>query len=161
MKAFIICVIVVLVFAACTKTDIQPASKITSANSTDNLSVIKTHTNYITAHLWKYQGWYFHYVDQQHKGDPQYIRGALDNLVDLNINRYRFRKNGTYIETQGQYRFPGTWYFTDSTATLFVLKHDDGLRDNDILIFVDNNHFNYITFTHYHNTIYTELIRVP
>ncbi|MBV9961690.1 MAG: hypothetical protein JO072_05530 [Parafilimonas sp.] len=103
-------------------------------------------------------GLVFPNIDQQHKGDPQYIRGASNNLVDLNINRYRFKKNGTYVETQGKYNFPGTWYFTDSTATLFVLKHDDGITDNDILIFVDNAHFNYITFTHYHNTIYSELI---
>jgi hypothetical protein len=147
----------IILFAACTKPDVKPSTNALTASAQDNV-VIKTRTNYITAHPWKYQGWYFHYVDQQHKGDPQYIRGASNNLVGLDINRFLFKKDGTYMETQGQYRFPGTWYFTDSTATLFVLKDGNGLRHNDSLIITDNTHFNFIEFTHYHNTIYTELI---
>lgn len=50
---------VVLFFAACTKTDIQPSNKVAADKTVDNLSAVQMRTNYITAHVWKYQGWYF------------------------------------------------------------------------------------------------------
>jgi hypothetical protein len=122
MKASIVTFIILsFVIFACTKTDMQPpVTGGTSSSETDLLLQVKSSTALITGHTWMYKGYYFHYINQAHKGDPQYVRGSSNNLVALDDTRITFKKNGTFLETDGGYNYPGTWQFTNNADTAFV-----------------------------------------
>ena len=109
-------------FSACTKTDVKPSSNSTYQQIHKIILLLKTRSNYITSHPWIYQGWYFHYVDQQHKGDPQYVRGASNNLLTLILTNIFLKRTELLWNTMGYIPFPGHMEFSDSTASLFVLK---------------------------------------
>jgi hypothetical protein len=96
------------------KQKLSPAT--VSTSSQDDATVVKTRSNILVSHPWMYQGFYFHYVDKQHKGDPEYVRGASNNDINLDETRFTFRSNGTFVELDGGYRYPGTWNFTDNTG---------------------------------------------
>ncbi|HEY2726493.1 MAG TPA: hypothetical protein VGI61_04935, partial [Parafilimonas sp.] len=152
----ILCMAIIVVLAACTKTNVKPETNAISASSTDN-SIVKTRSAYLTAHPWRYQGFYFHYVDQQHKGDPQYVRGAGNNILNLDATKYLFKKNGSFVEFDGGYTYPGTWKFTDNTASLLILDYTYW-KDNDSVLVLNNTACNYTEPMGYHDKSYTELI---
>lgn len=155
MKTLLIACAVLIIFAACTKNDIKPESSAVTSNSED--FSVKTRSAFLIAHPWKYKGFYFHYIDQQHKGDPQYERGTPNNLVDLDATRFIFRKNGTFVEHDGGYTYPGTWKFTDNTASLLVLDFTYW-KDNDSILVLSDKHWNYTQPMGYHSKSYSELI---
>jgi hypothetical protein len=154
---FIFCMAVIAGLAACTKTDVRPETNLVSASSTDNSSILKARSAFLVAHPWRYQGFYFHYIDQQHKGDPQYVRGASNNILNLDATKYLFKKNGSFVEFDGGYTYPGTWKFTDNTASLLVLDYTYW-KDNDSVLVLNNNTCSYTQPMGYHAKSYTELI---
>ena len=153
----VVCVVMGLLFAACTKTEMKPETNIVSASSNDNISIVRKRSNLLISHSWMYQGFYFHYIDKQHKGDPQYVRGASNNVINLNDTKYIFSKNGTFVEYDGGYTYPGTWKFTDTTASLLILDYQYW-KDNDSIQVLNNSHCNYTAPMGYHSKSYTELI---
>lgn len=157
-------IIISLVIFACTKTDMQqPATGNTNASETDLLLRTKSRTTLITAHTWMYKGYYFHYIDQAHKGDPQYIRGSSSNIIDLDGTRITFRKNGTFLETENGYNYPGTWQFTDNADTAFIMVYSWGTNKNSIITLNDKK----LSYKHpigsysHNNFAYSELIPAP
>jgi hypothetical protein len=157
MRIFNVCIAIVLLFVTCTKTDIKPVNSALSANTTTDVSIVKTRSGFLISHPWIYQGYYFHYVDRQHKGDPQYVRGASNNILDLDATKYIFKKNGTFVEYDGGYTYPGKWKFSDNTASLLILDYQYW-KDNDSILVLNNNHCNYTAPLAYHDKIFTELI---
>jgi len=149
-----------IAFSACTKTDVKPAGNVVSAASQDALSVRTKRSALLTAHPWIYQGFYFNYVDQNNKGDVQYERGGTNNVIDLDQTVFTFRQNGTFLEIDGGYRYPGTWHFTDNTATVLILDFTYWTDDCSIVTFT-NNHLNYTQPLGYHSKSFTELIPSP
>jgi hypothetical protein len=89
-----------------------------------------------------YKGYYFHYIDQTHKGEPQYVRGSNNNVINLDDTRIKFRKNGTFLETDGGYNYPGTWQFTDNADTAFTMTYSWGTNRNSIIT-LNNNKLSY------------------
>jgi hypothetical protein len=162
MKTSIVSLIVICVMiSACTKTEVQqPVTGNTNVSETD---LVKTRTALITAHTWMYQGYYFHYIDQAHKGDPQYVRGSSNNLVDLDGTRIKFRKNGTFLETENGYNYPGTWQFTDNADTAFVMVYSWGTNKNSVIT-LNNRKLSYkhpIGSYSHNNFAYSEFIPAP
>lgn len=107
-----------------------------------------------------YKSYYLHYIDQAHKGDAQYIRGSNNNLIDLDDTHFTFRKNGTFLELENGYRYPGTWQFTDAADTVLVMNYSYGTNVNTILTF-NANHLYYkkpIGSYSHNNFSYTELV---
>ena len=154
---FFLCMAVIAGLAACTKSDVKPGTNSISASSADNSSILKTRFAFLVAHPWRYQGFYFHYVDAQHKGDPQYVRGASNNILDLDATKYLFKKNGSFVEFDGGYTYPGTWKFADNTASLLILDYTYW-KDNDSVLVLNNNTCNYTSPMGYHAKSFTELI---
>jgi hypothetical protein len=154
---FIVCATTGLLLAACTKTEMKPETSIVSAGAADNVSIIKKRSNLLVSHSWIYQGFYFHYLDKQHKGDPQYVRGVSNNVINLDNTKYIFSKNGTFVEYDGGYTYPGTWKFTDTTASLLILDYQYW-KDNDSILVLNNSHCNYTAPMGYHSKSFTELI---
>jgi hypothetical protein len=144
MKTLLISFIVIsLVIFSCTKTGMQPpVTNSTSASETDLSLQAKSRTTLITAHTWMYKGYYFHYIDQTHKGEPQYVRGSNNNVINLDDTRIKFRKNGTFLETDGGYDYPGTWQFTDNADTAFTMTYSWGTNRNSIIT-LNNNKLSY------------------
>jgi hypothetical protein len=161
MKTALVSFIVIsLVIFACTKTGIQqPVTGSTNASETD-LLLAKSRTALIIAHTWMYQGYYFHYIDQKHKGDPQYVRGSNNNIIDLDDDRITFEKNGSFLETEGGYNYPGTWQFTDNADTAFTMAYSWGTNRNSIIT-LNNKKLSYkhpIGSYSHNNFAYSELI---
>ncbi len=160
MKTLLVTFIMVTLAFACTKTDMQqPVTGTTNSSETDLLRA-KNRTGLITAHTWMYQGYYFHYIDQAHKGDPQYVRGSSNNLVALDDTRITFKKNGTFLEKDGGYDYPGTWQFTDNADTAFITVYSFGMNRNSIIA-LNKNKFSYkhpIGSYSHNNFAYSELI---
>jgi hypothetical protein len=154
-KLFLLLIIGVVIFSSCQKTQVKPSS--TSTNSQENATVVKTRSAILVSHPWMYQGFYFHYVDKQHKGDPEYVRGAKNNAIDLDATRFTFRSNGTFVELDGGYRYPGTWNFTDNTATVMVMHYSWGDDDCTFVNF-SSNHLNFTQPMGYNSLSFTELI---
>lgn len=157
MKTLLVMCAVIGLFAACSKTEIKPGTNVFSSSSEDNLSIVKKRSTFLVSHPWIYQGLYFHYIDQQHKGDPQYVRGASNNVIDLDDTKYIFKKNGTFVEYDGGYTYPGTWNFSDKTASLLILDYQYW-KDNDSILVLNNSRCNYTAPIGYHSKSYTELI---
>jgi len=154
-KLFLLLSVGIIIFSSCQKTEIKPAT--VSASSQDEASVVKTRSNILVSHPWMYQGFYFHYVDKQHKGDPEYVRGASNNAINLDATRFTFRSNGTFVELDGGYRYPGTWNFTDNTATVMVMHYSWGDDDCTFVNF-NSNHLNFTQPMGYNSLSFTELI---
>ncbi len=162
MKTSLVTFIVISLFIfACTKTDVQqPLAGNTNSSETDLLFQSKSRTTLITAHTWMYEGYYFHYIDQAHKGDPQYVRGSNNNIVALDDTRITFKKNGTFLETEGGYNYPGTWQFTDEKDTALVMAYSFGTNKNSIIT-LNNKKLSYkhpIGSYSHNNFAYSELI---
>lgn len=159
--SFIGFIIISITIFACTKTSMQqPAANNANASETDLLLQAKSRTTLITAHTWMYQGYYFHYIDQMHKGDPQYMRGSSNNIINLDDDRITFKKNGSFLETEGGYNYPGTWQFTDNADTAFVMTYSWGANKNSIIT-LNNKKLNYkhsIGSYSHNNFAYSELI---
>ena len=152
------CMALGLFFAGCTKTETRPETGSVSAGSDDNISVVKKRSTFLMLHPWIYQGFYFHYVDKQHKGDPEYVRGASNNnVINLDNTKYVFKNDGTFVEYDGGYTYPGTWKFSDTTASLLILDYQSWTDDDSILV-LNNNHCNYTGHLGYHSKSYTELV---
>ena len=163
MKTSLITFIVVsVVILACTKTDMQqPVTGGTNSSETDLSLQAKSRTALITAHTWMYQGYYFHYIDQAHKGDPQYIRGSSNNLVPLDDTRITYKKDGTFLETDGGYDYPGTWQFTDNADTAFKMVYNFGTNNSNSIITLNNKKLSYkhtIGSYSHNNFAYSELV---
>jgi hypothetical protein len=97
-----------LFILSCNKSDLQsPAVLNTSSSSeaTSSAQVINK-SNVLTAHPWMYKGFYLHYTDQHHKGDPQYIRGGSNNIINLDDSHITYKKDGTFVELDGEIAFP-------------------------------------------------------
>ena len=144
------------IFAGCTKADIQPANSV-SAGSQEDLTILKERSALLVAHPWMYQEFDFHYIDQHHRGDIQYIRGGTGNAINLDDTRITFRSDGRCLELDGGYRYHGTWRFSDKTATLLIVDFTNWVDDDSILI-LNNNHLKYTQPMGYHDKSYTELI---
>ena len=162
MKTSLITFIVVsVVIFACTKTDMQqPVAGGVNSSETDLSIQAKSRTALITAHTWMYQGYYFHYIDQAHKGDPQYIRGSSNNLVPLDNTRITFKTNGTFLDTDGEFNYPGTWQFTDAADTAFVMVYSFGTNNKNSIITLNNKKLSYkhpIGSYSHNNFAYSEL----
>ncbi len=158
-KAFAIAAIACLF--ACTKTNVQAPAATAALSPETNLSAPqKSRTALLTAHPWMYQGYYFHYTDQQHKGDPEYVRGSSTNILDLDDTRFNFRKNGTFLEISGGYRYPGTWQFTNAADTVLVMAYSYGTNVNTIVTLTSNQlYYTKPIGSYSHNNFaYTELI---
>lgn len=156
MKMLSIVCMAVLLFAGCTKTEIKPETGFASA-STENNSIVNKRSDFLVSHPWMYEELYFHYVNKHQKGDPQYVRGASGNVINLDDTRYVFKKNGTFVEHDGGYTYPGTWKFTDNTASLLILDYTYW-TDNDSILLLKNDECNYTAPMGYRSKSYTELI---
>ena len=156
MKKLLMWGMVVVFFAACTKTDINPGTRIISASSQD-LASVKKRSAFLLSHQWVYNGFYFHYVNQKHKGNPQYVRGASNNILNLDNTEFTFSNNGTFVEVDGGYTYPGKWWFSDSTASLLVMDYQYW-TDRDSIRILNDLQFNYTQPLGYHDKTYTELI---
>lgn len=99
----------IIFIVACTKSDIQP-SPISLQATSEDASIVKNSIAVLTAHPWMYRGFYFHYVNKNAKGDPEYIRGGNNNAINLDGTRITFKKNGHFVEIDGGYTYPGTWH---------------------------------------------------
>jgi LPXTG-site transpeptidase (sortase) family protein len=159
--SLVISIVISTIIFSCTKTDVQqPVNGNINASETD-LSVQASRTAVITGHTWMYQAYYFHYIDQAHKGDAQYIRGSSNNLVPLDGTRITYKTNGTFLETDQGYNYPGTWQFTDNADTAFKMVYNYGTTDNNSIITLNNNTLSYKhpigSYTH-NNFAYSELI---
>ncbi len=159
--SLVIFITISMVIFACTKTDMQqPLTGNANSSENDLLLQAKSKTALITAHTWMYQGYYFHYIDQAHKGDPQYVRGSSNNLVALDDTRITFKNNGTFLEKDGGYDYPGTWQFTDKADTAFVMVYSFGTNKNSIIT-LNNQKLSYkhaIGSYSHNNFAYSELI---
>ncbi len=160
MKKLLTLFVVVLCIVGCTKMETNPGTGILSAGSEAGVNVVKSRSAFLVSHPWKYQSYYFHYADQQHKGDPQYVRGATNNILDLDSTLYIFKKNGTFVEYDGGYKYPGTWTFSDNTASLLILDYTYW-TDKDSVLVLNNSLCNYTQPLGYHDKTYTELIQAP
>jgi len=129
---------------ACNKSDVQAPGAINTSLSSEAISsaLVSSKITALTAHPWMYQGYYFQYIDLQHKGDPQYVRGSNNNIINLDDTRITYRKNGTFLEVDGGYNYPGTWKFTDAADTSLVMAYSWG-TDVNTVITLNNNHLNY------------------
>lgn len=158
MKSVFILCMALIIYAACTKNGVKPGAAVSA--SSEDMSVIKTRSANLVSHPWKYNAYYIFYHDQQHKGDPQYIRGNSNNIIDMNLWKFIFRKNGTFVELRDDGGpDPGTWHFTDNTASLLVLEYSH-VTNNDSILILNNNHLNYTQPAGYQNMSknYSELI---
>jgi len=157
MKIFItVSAVLGILISACTKTDIDP-SKAVAGSSIDEATILKTRSSLLVAHPWMYQEYDFHYVDQHHRGDIQYLRGGTNNVIDLDETRITFRKDGTCVELDGGFKYHGTWHFSDNTATLLIVDFTNWVDEDSILV-LNNNHLKYTEPMGYHDKSYTELI---
>ncbi len=154
----------VILLSACTKTSLHSTAAHNPASSSeiDLDNQVKTRTALLTAHIWMYQGYYFHYIDQAHKGDPQYVRGNSSNLVQLDETRITYKKNGTFLEIDGKYQYPGTWKFTDNADTLFTMVYENSLvTDKNTIVKLTGKMLNYTrpigSYSH-NNFAYSELV---
>ena len=153
---FVLC-FSILIFSACQKSNVQPSENAVSTTSQDDATVVKTRASILVSHPWMYQGFYFHYVDKQHKGDPEYVRGANNNDINLDATRITFRINGTFVELDGGYRYPGTWNFTDNTAAAMIMHYSWG-DDECTFTNITSNHLNFTQPMGYNSLSFTELI---
>lgn len=157
MKTLFYFLCIGIILTSCTKTDVAPAKNSVSSSNESDASVLRIRSALLTAHPWMYQGFYFHYVDNNNKGDVQYERGGTHNIINLDATRFLFRSNGTFIELDGGYRYPGNWHFTDKTATVLVMNYTNWTDDCTIITFT-NNHLNYTQPMGYGDKSFTELI---
>lgn len=162
MKTLFVFFAAIILIAACTKSDFQsPANNSVSASETALATQVQNRSALITAHTWMYKSFYFHYTDQSHKGDPQYVRGSSNNLVPLDDTRITFKSNGTFLETENGYSYPGIWQFTNSADTTFKMVFNYGTTDVNTIVKLNNTQLNYTmpigSYSH-HNFAYTELI---
>jgi len=142
--------------ASCTKTNVAPLDSV-EATSQNDVSILKTRSAISIAHPWEYQAFYFHYVDKNNKGDVQYERGGSNNALNLDATRYYFKADGTFVEFDGGYQYPGKWHFTDNTATALFLDYTYWTENCTIINF-NTNHLNYTEPMGYHNLSFTALI---
>jgi hypothetical protein len=161
-KLFALAIIGSLFVLACNKSDLQsPTMTNTSLSSqTASSALVTSPTTLLTAHSWMYQGFYFHYLDQQHKGDPQYVRGATNNILNLDGTRITYKTNGTFVELDGGFTYPGTWKFTNAADTALSMAYSWGTDVNSIIT-LNTNQLSYKkAIGHYShgNFAYTELI---
>ena len=146
-----------IIFCACNKTSITPSDSAAFAASGDQSTSGNRFTTLLTAHPWMYNSLYFHYVDANNKGDAEYVRGASNNLLDLDDTRFVFKKDGSFTEYEAGYKYPGTWKFTNDTTAIFTLNYSYGQTDNTVVTF-NKDHLIYTHLSGYHNNVYTELI---
>jgi hypothetical protein len=156
MKRVVTC-IAVIILAACNKTGVKPEANVVSTGSED-LAIVKTRSLYLVSHPWKYNEFYFEYIDQQHKGNPQYIRGTSNNLVDLDATTFFFRKDGSFVELDGGDRLTGTWHFSDGSASVLILEYSNHLTDKNTILVLNQNHLNYTRPIYDGKKSYSELI---
>jgi hypothetical protein len=107
-----------------------------------------------------YQGFYLHYTDQQHKGEPQYVRGGSNNIINLDDSHITYKRDGTFVELDGETTFPGTWKFTDAADTVLVMNYSYG-TDVFTIVTLNSNHLNYKRPAggyRLNNFAYTELV---
>lgn len=149
-------VLLLIIFFACTKRETVPA-KTNIVSSIDESSAAKTRPELLTAHAWVYKGFYFHYVDHNYKGDVQYERGASGNIINLDSTIFHFKKNGTFVELDGGYTYPGTWSFTNSADTVLVLDYTNW-TDVATIVHFTSAHLNFTEPMVYRKKSYTELI---
>ena len=162
-KLFAFAIIGSLFLLSCNKSDLQTPAAVNTTSSSEAASssaLVTSPTTVLTAHSWMYQGFYFHYLDQQHKGDPQYVRGSSNNILNLDATRITYKTNGTFMELDGGFTYPGTWKFTDAADTALSMTYSWGTDVNSIIT-LNSNHLNYKkSIGHYShgNFAYTELI---
>jgi hypothetical protein len=155
------CAFLVTAFCtACTKKELSPSSNSISSSAENNLSISRARSALLASQPWIYKSLYFHYIDQNQKGDPQYVRGASNNILDLDETKYTFKKNGTFVELDGGYAYPGTWKFSDSTASLLLLDFTYWNEKHSILI-LNKNLLSYTQTHNYTRKNYTELVAAP
>ncbi|MBV9960930.1 MAG: hypothetical protein JO072_01670 [Parafilimonas sp.] len=158
MKTRFYAALIVVVLAACTKTNITPSNNL-SASSDDLSSVSKAEAT-LTAHPWMYNAFYMNYIDKNHMGDPLYVRGAQNNQDQiLATDRFTFKTNHHFVQTEGNYVYKGTWHFSGNVPTTLFMKYDWG-TDEDSIVNLDAGHLNFIQSFGYHNDdhSYTELV---
>ena len=133
-----------LFILSCNKSDLQSPAAVNNTPSSEAISSAQVinKTNVLTAHPWMYQGFYLHYVDQQHKGDPQYVRGGSNNIINLDDSHITYKKDGTFVELDGATIFPGTWKFTNAADTVLVMAYSYG-TDVFTIVTLNSNHLNY------------------
>jgi hypothetical protein len=141
--------------AACTKTGVETAVSTSSADeSKANATAI------LTAHKWMYKAFYMHYIDQNHKGEPLYIRGAANNEEEIiGTDRFTFKTNHTFSQTEGNFVYNGTWRFSDNKPTNLIMNYDWG-TERDSIVKLDAEHMNFIHVFGYHGEeqSFTQLI---
>ena len=152
--------ITALCFAACTKTELNPLSNSISSSAQDNLSVARTRSQILTLHPWIYKSLYFEYINQNQKGSPQYVRGASNNILNLDETKYTFKMNGSFVELDGGYTYPGTWKFSDSTAFLLLLDFTYW-NERDSILVLNKNLLSYTQTHNYSHKNYTDLVAAP
>ena len=145
----------ITVFFACTKQNVTPSA--TNIISSDNISEAKTRSALLTSHPWIYKGLYFHYINHSAKGDPQYLRGANGNIIDLDNTIFYFKTNGSFVEYEGSNSYPGIWSFTNNADTVLTMDYTYW-KDVATIITFDKQHLNYTQPIGYHAKSYTELI---
>jgi hypothetical protein len=152
IKYLIVCVCFI---AACTKTSIEtPVNTFSADQSTATAKAI------LTAHKWMYKAFYMHYIDQNHKGDPLYVRGASNNPDEIiGTDRFTFKTNNTFSQVEGDYVYTGTWSFSDNKPTNLIMNYDWG-TDRDSIVKIELQHLNFIQSFGYHDQdhSFTQLI---
>jgi hypothetical protein len=160
-KLFAIAITGSLFLLACNKPDFHAPAAVTTLPEAASSALATSPTTVLTAHPWMYQGFYLHYIDQQHKGDPQYIRGGSNNIINLDATRITYKTDGTFVERDGVNTFPGTWQFTNAADSVLVMNYSYG-TDVYTVVTLNSTHLNYtklIPISYRHNNLtYSELV---
>ena len=146
------------VVLGCTKTDVNPSQELSATQN--DFSTARSASVILTSHPWMYNAFYMHYIDKNHKGDALYVRGASNNQDEiLATDRFTFKPNNRFVQTEGDYVYKGTWQFSDSIPTVLFMKYSWG-TDEDSIVRFDINHLNFTQSFGYHDEdkSYTELI---
>lgn len=101
----------------------------------------KSNFDYLIAHPWIYNKYYIGYSDSSNLGVLNYLRGASDNKMNLDIEKVTYNANGTVdeIDQNGNHIW-GTWKFGNNEQTLIIVENSYGVF-NTVVVQLDR--FNY------------------
>lgn len=114
-----------IVMASCQKSSVSPSLNATTEN--DVITAKRSNFDLLTAHTWMYVKYYTNYIDSSNPGQLSYKRGRASNSINLDLNRVTFNVDGTVNEIdQNGNSVPGTWNFTNSEQTTYVVTNSYG-----------------------------------
>lgn len=152
-QLFALGLLLILFFAACTKTNTVTNTVTDIVHDTTTVIVKDTLTvkdslfsnfDYITRTTWMFNKYYIGYVDSTRLGTLQYQRGASGNITNYDKLRVTYSADGTInqVNPDGS-SLPGTWHFGNDLQTLLDQSNSTGVYDATI-VRMDATHFNFV-----------------